>query len=122
MSSYRPKTLAFLYAAGILSCFASCSSSHVTSGKAIYYPAAQLQHVSGDNNQDPNGWHSVQDDNYYVDVTNLLNGKRARTQILMKRTAENGTVIISVNKKAAEALGMVYTGLAPVEIKYKRTL
>lgn len=122
MSSYRPNALACLYAIGIMSCLASCSSSHITSGKAIYYPAAQLQRVSGDSVQNVNGWHSMQGDNYYVDVTNLLNGKKARTQVLMKKTSENGTVIISVNKKAAEALGMVYTGLAPVEIKYKRTL
>ena len=122
MKLYRPKPLALLCAAGALA-LVSCGSSHVTAGKAIYYPSAQLQRVSNESAQpDLYGWQSPDSDNDYVAVTNLLNGKKVRAQILMKRTSENGTVTISISKKTAEALGMVYTGLAPVEIKYKRTL
>jgi rare lipoprotein A (peptidoglycan hydrolase) len=38
----------------------------------------------------------------------------------MRKTTETGSVIVSVNKDAAEALGIMHTGLAPVEIRYSR--
>jgi hypothetical protein len=105
-----------------LSLLASCGVAHVQSGKAIYCPNVQLQKLSPELMVDDKNWEIPAEEEGYADVTNLLNGKKTRTHILMRKTTNTGTVIISINKKTAEALGMVYTGLAPVEIKYKRTL
>lgn len=111
-----------LPAAAILFTLPSCGVAHIESGKAIYVPGVQLERIAPDLLINNNDWQVPGEDGSYVDVTNLLNGKKTRAQILMKKVTSTGTVIISINKKTAEALGMVYTGLAPVEIKYKRTL
>lgn len=98
----------------------SCRSAQVMSGKAIYCPGVQLEKLPStkDSASDRN-WHAAQEESY-VSLTNLQNGKKIKTQILMRKTTETGSVIVSVNKDAAEALGIMHTGLAPVEIRYSR--
>lgn len=101
----------------------SCKSSDVQSGKAIYCPGVQLEKVSATGVNSDMEWQAVSGSDVYASITNLQNGKKARTQILMRRVTETGAVIVSVNKDAAKALGIVNTGLAPVEIRYtKRVL
>lgn len=100
----------------------SCTTARIESGKAIYCPGVQLERVTPELSIDDKDWQTPTGENTYADLTNLLNGKRIKAQVLMRKVTNTGTVIISIDKKTAEALGMVYTGLAPVEIKYKRTL
>lgn len=97
----------------------SCQSAQVMSGKAIYCPGVQLEKLSSSDSVAAGNWHTAQEESY-VSLTNLQNGKKIRTQILMKKNTGTGSVIVSVNKDAAEALGIMHTGLAPVEIRYTR--
>lgn len=99
----------------------SCQTAQVQSGKAIYCPGVQLEKVSSPNEvvSDMN-WQPVDEDNAFVSITNLQNGKKAKTHILMKKVTATGSVIVSINKNTAEALGMTHTGMAPVEIRYAR--
>ncbi|BAV09634.1 hypothetical protein SAMN05421788_1011068 [Filimonas lacunae] len=102
----------------------SCQSARVQSGKAIYCPGVQLEKVSSQGEMISDfDWQNVSGEKTYVSITNLQNGKRTRTQILMRKMTGTGSVVVSINKNAAEALGMAQTGMAPVEIRYiKRTL
>jgi rare lipoprotein A len=118
----KPNCTRLLVVALTVIVLSSCGVAHVESGKAIYCPGVQLEKIAPELLVNEKDWQAPGEDDGYVDVTNLLNGKKTRAHILMKKTTSTGTVIISINKQTAEALGMVYTGLAPVEIKYKRTL
>lgn len=102
----------------------ACQTAQVQSGKAIYCPGVQLENVAVPVEQTSSlNWQTVTEDNAFVSITNLQNGKKTKAQILMKKVTATGSVIVSINKNAAEALGMTHTGLAPVEIRYtKRTL
>lgn len=54
-----------------------------------------------------------------VKVTNIANGRTVKVRINDRGPFAEGR-IIDVSKKAARRLGMITTGVAPVEIKYKR--
>lgn len=97
----------------------SCRSAQVMSGKAIYCPGVQLEKVLSTDSASDKKWHAAQEESI-VSLTNLQNGKKIRTQVLMTKKTETGSVVVSVNRDAAEALGIMHTGLAPVEIRYTR--
>ncbi|MNU08695.1 RlpA-like protein precursor [compost metagenome] len=52
-------------------------------------------------------------------MVNIANGRTAKVTITDRGPFAEGRVI-DLSKKAAKKLGMISTGVAPVEIKYKK--
>ncbi|WP_147313836.1 hypothetical protein [Deminuibacter soli] len=55
----------------------------------------------------------------HAKLVNLQNGNTASAIILNRQVTRSG-VVVSIDKKAAQQLGIIYTGAAPVDIRYKQ--
>lgn len=104
-------------------CFASCSRKVTQAGKASYY-ADKFQGrktASGETFRQGRltAAHRTLPFGTKVKVTNIANGKSVKVRINDRGPFAEGR-IIDLSKKAAKRIGMVNTGVANVEIKYKK--
>lgn len=104
-------------------CFASCSRKVTQNGKASYY-ADKFQGrktASGETFRQGRltAAHRTLPFGTKVKVTNIANGKSVKVRINDRGPFVEGRVI-DLSKKAAKRIGMVNTGVANVEIKYKK--
>ncbi|MVT07126.1 septal ring lytic transglycosylase RlpA family protein [Chitinophaga tropicalis] len=104
-------------------CFASCSRKVTQTGKASYY-ADKFQGrktASGETFRQGRltAAHRSLPFGTKVKVTNIANGKSVKVRINDRGPFAEGR-IIDLSKKAAKRIGMVNTGVANVEIKYRK--
>jgi rare lipoprotein A len=104
-------------------CFASCSRKITEKGKASYY-ADKFQGrktASGEvfRQGKLTAAHRTLPFGTKVRVTNISNGRSVKVRINDRGPFVDGRVI-DLSKKAAKRIGMVSTGVAAVEIKYKK--
>ena len=104
-------------------CFASCSRKITQTGKASYY-ADKFQGrktASGETFRQGRltAAHRTLPFGTKVKVTNIANGKSVKVRINDRGPFAEGR-IIDLSKKAAKRIGMINTGVATVEIKYKK--
>lgn len=108
---------------GALFCFASCSRKITETGKGSYYAdkfegrktaSGEIFRQSG-----LTAAHRTLPFGTKVTVINVSNGRSVTVRINDRGPFAEGR-IIDVSKKAARKLGMVTTGVAPVEVKYKK--
>lgn len=99
----------------LFSLFTACKTAYVESGRAVYFPAGSALANQYAVARDTTG------EAYRIaQLTNLQNGHTVRAVILKREVTGRG-VVVSIDKKAAQSLGIIYTGAAPVDIKYKHT-
>ena len=113
----------FIVAASFLLCLSSCARKITETGKGSYY-ADKFQGRSTANGEKYNqnkltAAHRTLPFGTKVKVTNLSNGRSVNVTINDRGPFAPGR-IIDVSKKAARKLGMVDTGVASIEIRYKR--
>ncbi|HJT73068.1 MAG TPA: septal ring lytic transglycosylase RlpA family protein [Chitinophaga sp.] len=104
-------------------CFASCSRKVTQTGKASYY-ADKFQGrktASGETFRQGRltAAHRTLPFGTKVKVINIANGRSVKVRINDRGPFAEGR-IIDLSKKAAKRIGMVNTGVANVEIKYKK--
>ena len=101
----------------------SCARQITESGKASYYAdkfegrktaSGETFHQSA-----MTGAHRTLPFGTKVKVINLANGRSVKVKINDRGPFAQGR-IIDLSKKAARKLGIVETGVAPVDIKYKK--
>jgi len=107
----------------IMFCMASCSRKITESGKASYYADKfeGRKTASGETFRQ-NGLtaaHRTLPFGTKVTVTNISNGRSVKVRINDRGPFSEGRVI-DLSKKAARRIGMVNTGVAVVEVKYKK--
>lgn len=109
--------------AGLLLCLCSCSRKITESGKASYYADKfeGRRTASGETFRQNNltGAHRTLPFGTKVKVINLANGRSVKVRINDRGPYAQGR-IIDLSKKAARKLGILATGVAPVEIQYKK--
>lgn len=113
----------FLCVISCLFCLCSCSRKITETGKASFY-ADKFQGrktASGEVFKQGNltAAHRTLPFGTKVKVVNLANGRSVKVTINDRGPFVTGR-LIDVSKKAARKLGMVDTGVASVEIRYKR--
>ena len=113
----------FLLLAVCISCFCSCARTITESGKASYYAdkfegrktaSGEIFHQSK-----MTAAHRTLPFGTKVKVINLANGRAVNVKINDRGPFAEGRVI-DLSRKAASKLGIITTGVAPVEIKYKK--
>ena len=101
----------------------SCSRKITESGKASYYADKfeGRRTASGEtfHQRSMTAAHRTLPYGTKVRVVNLANGRSVKVRINDRGPFAEGRVI-DLSKKAAKKLGMISTGVAPVEIKYKK--
>ena len=109
--------------AGCLFCLSSCARKITESGKASYYADKfeGRRTASGEafHQNAMTGAHRTLPFGTKVKVINLANGRSVKVRINDRGPFAQGRVI-DVSKKAARKLGIISTGVAPVEIQYKK--
>ena len=109
--------------AGCLFCLSSCARKITESGKASYYADKfeGRRTASGEtfHQNAMTGAHRTLPFGTKVKVINLANGRSVKVRINDRGPYAQGRVI-DLSKKAARKLGIVSTGVAPVEIQYKK--
>ncbi len=89
----------------------ACTTTH-ESGRAIYLSDAPTVYSK------PDGTAQVNTKVFHrMTLTNQQNGKTIRANVWMHRNTPEG-VVVGIDKRSAEALGILYTGSAPVDISY----
>lgn len=121
--AFTGKIKLILACAALVVCITSCSRSIVQTGKASYYAD------SFDGKRTANGEtfhqrrltaaHRSLPFGTRVKVTNIANGRSVKVRINDRGPFAQGR-IIDLSHKAASRLGMINTGVANVEIKYKK--
>jgi rare lipoprotein A len=106
-----------------LLCFSSCSRRITENGKASYYADKfeGRKTASGETFRQ-NGLtaaHRTLPFGTKVTVINISNGKSVKVRINDRGPFSQGRVI-DLSKKAAKRIGMLTTGVAVVEVKYKK--
>ncbi|HEY1166755.1 MAG TPA: septal ring lytic transglycosylase RlpA family protein [Chitinophaga sp.] len=108
---------------GCLFCLSSCARKITESGKASYYADKfeGRRTASGEtfHQNSMTGAHRTLPFGTKVKVINLANGRAVKVRINDRGPYAQGRVI-DLSKKAARKLGIVSTGVAPVEIQYKK--
>lgn len=103
--------------------FASCSRKITENGKASYYADKfeGRKTASGETFRQNGltGAHRTLPFGTKVTVINISNGKSVTVRINDRGPFSQGRVI-DLSKKAAKRIGMISTGVAVVEIKYKK--
>ncbi|PSL35521.1 septal ring lytic transglycosylase RlpA family protein [Chitinophaga ginsengisoli] len=106
-----------------LLCFSACSRKITENGKASYYAdkfegrktaSGETYHQGG-----LTAAHRTLPFGTKVKVLNISNGKSVTVRINDRGPFSQGRVI-DLSKKAAKRIGMLTTGVAVVEIKYKK--
>jgi rare lipoprotein A len=101
----------------------SCSKKITETGKASYYAdkfegrktaSGEIFHQRG-----LTAAHRTLPFGTKVKVTNIANGRSVKVRINDRGPFAEGRVI-DLSKKAAKKIGMISTGVAPVEVKYKK--
>ena len=109
--------------AGCLLCLCSCARKITESGKASYYADKfeGRKTASGEIFRQNNmtAAHRTLAFGTKVKVINLANGRSVNVKINDRGPFAQGR-IIDLSKKAARKLGIISTGVAPVEIQYKK--
>jgi rare lipoprotein A len=109
--------------AGLLFCLCACSRKITENGKASYYADKfeGRRTASGETFRQNNmtAAHRTLSFGTKVKVINLANGRSVKVRINDRGPYAQGR-IIDLSKKAARKLGIISTGVAPVEIQYKR--
>jgi rare lipoprotein A len=109
--------------AGCLFCLCSCARKITESGKASYYADKfeGRKTASGEIFRQNNmtAAHRTLAFGTKVKVINLANGRSVNVKINDRGPFAQGR-IIDLSKKAARKLGIISTGVAPVEIQYKK--
>jgi rare lipoprotein A len=112
-----------LILSGALLCLCSCSRKITESGKASFYADKFQGRRTANGDVFRQGRltaaHRTIPFGTKVKVVNLANGRTVKVRINDRGPFVQGR-IIDLSKKAARRLGMVSTGVTPVEIKYKR--
>ncbi|SHL91860.1 rare lipoprotein A [Chitinophaga jiangningensis] len=110
-------------AIGIMLCCTACSKKVTQSGKASYYADKfdGRKTASGEtfHQNAMTAAHPSLPFGTRLKVTNLANGKTVKVRVNDRGPFAKGR-IIDLSKKAAKKLGMISTGVATVEIKYKK--
>ncbi|SHM47105.1 septal ring lytic transglycosylase RlpA family protein [Chitinophaga sp. CF418] len=106
-----------------LLCFSSCSRKITENGKASYY-ADKFEGRKTASGETYRGGgltaaHRTLPFGTKVKVLNISNGKSVTVRINDRGPFSQGRVI-DLSKKAAKRIGMLTTGVAVVEIKYKK--
>lgn len=112
-----------IIAASILLSFSSCARKITESGKGSYYAdkfqgRATASGAKFDQHK-MTAAHKTLPFGTQVKVVNLANGRSVKVTINDRGPFVAGR-IIDVSKKAAEKLGITQTGVANVQIKYKK--
>lgn len=106
-----------------LICFSSCSRKITENGKASYYADKfEGRKTASGETYRKNGLtaaHRTLPFGTKVKVLNISNGKSVTVRINDRGPFSQGRVI-DLSKKAAKRIGMLTTGVAVVEIKYKK--
>ncbi|TWI91715.1 septal ring lytic transglycosylase RlpA family protein [Chitinophaga japonensis] len=109
--------------AGCLFCLCSCARKITESGKASYYADKfeGRRTASGEkfHQRKLTAAHRTLPFGTKVKVINLANGRSVKVRINDRGPFVQGR-IIDLSKKGARKLGIINTGVAPVEIKYKK--
>ncbi|MBV7528688.1 septal ring lytic transglycosylase RlpA family protein [Chitinophaga sp. sic0106] len=117
------KQIAFIAMAGMLLCCTACSKKVTQSGKASYYADKfdGRKTASGEtfHQNAMTAAHPSLPFGTRLKVTNLANGKTVKVRVNDRGPFAKGR-IIDLSRKAARKLGMISTGVATVEIKYKK--
>ena len=101
----------------------SCSRKITETGKASYYgdkfdgrktASGEIFHQNG-----MTAAHRTLPFGTKVKVTNIANGRSVKVRITDRGPNAEGR-IIDLSKKAAKKLGMISTGVAQVEVQYKK--
>jgi rare lipoprotein A len=104
-------------------CFSACSRKITETGKASYYADKFEGRKTASGETFKQGGmtaaHRTLPFGTKVTVINVSNGRSVKVRINDRGPFTAGRVI-DVSRKAARRLGMVTTGVAPVEIKYKK--
>jgi rare lipoprotein A len=104
-------------------CFSSCSPKVTQQGKASYYAdyfkGRRTANGETFRQHKLTAAHRTLPFGTKVKVVNLANGRTVKVRINDRGPFVDGR-IIDLSKKAARRLGMINTGVAPVEIKYKK--
>ncbi|ASZ10342.1 septal ring lytic transglycosylase RlpA family protein [Chitinophaga pendula] len=113
----------FLLTIITLLCTTSCARKVTQTGKASFY-ADKFQGRRTANGEifrqgRKTAAHRTLPFGTKVKVTNLANGRSIKVRINDRGPFVDGR-IIDLSKKAARQLGMISTGVAPVEIRYKK--
>ncbi|WP_343691459.1 septal ring lytic transglycosylase RlpA family protein [Chitinophaga sp.] len=113
----------FVLCSAILILLSSCSRKITESGKASYYADKfeGRKTASGSifHQNKMTAAHRTLPFGTKVKVVNIANGRTVKVTITDRGPFAEGRVI-DLSKKAAKKLGMISTGVAPVEIKYKK--
>lgn len=108
---------------GTMLCFTACSKKITETGKASYYADKFEGRKTASGEIFRQGGltaaHRTLPFGTKVTVVNVSNGRSVKVRINDRGPFAEGRVI-DVSKKAARKLGMVTTGVAPVEVKYKK--
>jgi rare lipoprotein A len=106
-----------------LLCFSSCSRKITENGKASYYADKfEGRRTASGETYHKNGLtaaHRTLPFGTKVKVLNISNGKSVTVRINDRGPFSQGRVI-DLSKKAAKRIGILTTGVAVVEIKYKK--
>ncbi|MCF6401876.1 septal ring lytic transglycosylase RlpA family protein [Chitinophaga filiformis] len=106
-----------------LFCFSSCSRKITENGKASYYADKfEGRKTASGETYRQNGLtaaHRTLPFGTKVKVLNISNGKSVTVRINDRGPFSQGRVI-DLSKKAAKRIGIITTGVAVVEIKYKK--
>lgn len=119
----RNYTRVFVVLLCSLLCFSSCNRRITENGKASYYADKfeGRKTASGETFRQ-NGLtaaHRTLPFGTKVTVINISNGKSVKVRINDRGPFSQGRVI-DLSKKAAKRIGMLTTGVAVVEVKYKK--
>ncbi|MCW3462416.1 septal ring lytic transglycosylase RlpA family protein [Chitinophaga nivalis] len=117
------RTSLFIFTTALLFCTTACSRKITQTGKASYYADSfdgrrtasgevfRQNHLTAAHKSLPFGTK--------VTVINVSNGKSVKVRITDRGPFAAGR-IIDLSRKAAARIGMINTGVANVEIKYKK--
>ncbi|WP_291908475.1 septal ring lytic transglycosylase RlpA family protein [Chitinophaga sp. CB10] len=117
------KTLPSVAIACMLLCCTACSKKVTQTGKASYYADKfdGRKTASGETFRQNalTAAHPSLPFGTRLKVTNMANGKTVKVRVNDRGPFAKGR-IIDLSKKAAKRLGMISTGVATVEIKYRK--
>lgn len=109
--------------AACLLCLCSCARKITETGKASYYADKfeGRRTASGETFRQNNmtAAHRTLPFGTKVKVINLANGRSVKVRVNDRGPYAQGR-IIDLSKKAARKLGIISTGVSPVEIQYKK--
>jgi len=116
-------TRLFVFLLCSLLCFSSCSRKITENGKASYYADKfEGRKTASGETFHQNGLtaaHRTLPFGTKVKVVNISNGKSVTVRVNDRGPFSQGRVI-DLSRKAAKRIGMLSTGVAVVEIKYKK--